>query len=398
MKPLICLLLTCPLLCAAQDSEPATARFATFNVSLNRRSAGRLLEDLKKGNDQAHSVAEIIQTVRPDVLLLNEFDYEPGGKAVTYFKTHYLGIPHGQAQPIEYAFHYTGPVNTGVPSGRDFDKNGRSGDPADSYGYGVFPGQYGMVVLSRFPFDQKNIRTFQKFLWKDMPNAELPIDPKTRKPFYSDDDLQHLRLSSKSHWDIPVRIGETITHFLVSHPTPPAFDGPEDRNGCRNHDEIRFWADYVSPDRGDYAYDDASVKGGMQGSRSFIIAGDLNADPKDGGSRGEAIQQLLKHPRIADTAPSNQGGVLQAKLDGKANLTHKADPKFDTSNFSDRSVGNLRVDYVLPSKDLTTTRSGIFWPVSGRPGADLVGCTDHRLVWIDVRIGPTTAMQKAVDK
>ena len=30
-------------------------------------------------------------------------------------------------------------------------------------------------------------------------------------------------------------------------PDAAVFDGPEDRNGTRNHDEIRFWADYVNP-------------------------------------------------------------------------------------------------------------------------------------------------------
>ena len=50
-------------------------------------------------------------------------------------------------------------------------------------------------------------------------------------------------------------VGKTV-HFLVSHPTPPVFDGPEDRNGTRNFDEIRFWADYVIPSRSGYIYDD----------------------------------------------------------------------------------------------------------------------------------------------
>lgn len=384
MKLLITLLCLHPITCLAQDADEPTVRFATFNVSLNRKSQGQLLEDLKRGSDQAHSVAEIIQRVRPDVILLNEFDFDATGKAVTYFKTHYLRVPHGQAEPIEYAFHYTGPVNTGVPSGRDLDKNGRVGDPADAYGYGVFPGQYGMVALSRFPFDQKSIRTFQKFLWKSMPNADLPTTDD--EPFYSPEDLQHIRLSSKSHWDLPIRIGEHITHFLVSHPTPPAFDGPEDRNGCRNHDEIRFWADYVTSEKSGYIYDDNGKRGGLASDRSFVIAGDLNADPKDGGSRGNAIQQLLKHPLVTDSAPSNDGGARQARLDGKANAAHKSLPKFDTSNFSDKVVGNLRVDYVLPSKNLRHSRSGIFWPGPGEAGAELINCSDHRLVWIDVTL------------
>src|SRR2546430_1237691 len=81
--------------------------------------------------------------------------------------------------------------------------------------------------------------------------------PATGEGFYSDEELEALRLSSKSHWDVPVRTGrgETV-HLLAAHPTPPGFDGPEQRNVLRNHDEIRFWADYVDPRAGGYIYDD----------------------------------------------------------------------------------------------------------------------------------------------
>lgn len=58
--------------------------------------------------------------------------------------------------------------------------------------------------------------------------------------------LAVLRLSSKSHWDLPDYVGDRVVHVLAAHPTPPVFDGPEDRNGLRNADEIRFWADYVA--------------------------------------------------------------------------------------------------------------------------------------------------------
>lgn len=61
-----------------------------------------------------------------------------------------------------------------------------------------------------------------------------------------------LRLSSKSHWDVPINIPldaeASVTkrvHMLLHHPTPPAFDGAEGRNHLRNHDEIRLFADYV---------------------------------------------------------------------------------------------------------------------------------------------------------
>ncbi|MFK7817728.1 MAG: endonuclease/exonuclease/phosphatase family protein [Planctomycetaceae bacterium] len=370
--------------CIAEDKLP-TVRFATFNVSLNRKSEGQLADDLARSNSQAIKVAEIIQRVRPDVILLNEFDYDERGKSVSQFVTHYLGVGQGQQQPIEYAYQFSAPVNTGVPSGRDLNNDGKLNGPADAWGYGVFPGQYGMVVLSRFPFDEKNVRTFQKFLWKDMPNADRPIDPTSKVSFYSDEDWQQLRLSSKSHWDLPIRTDRGLIHFLVSHPTPPAFDGPEDRNGCRNHDEIRLWADYVTPSKSGYIYDDKGRRGGLRTDASFVIAGDLNADPKDGASRNNAIRQLLASPRVRDRQPKNPTGRLQSEQDARVNLKHTGNPEFDTANFSDRVAGNLRVDYVLPSANLPMGgNAGIFWPDKGEPGSELVGCSDHRLVWIDI--------------
>jgi len=123
----------------------------------------------------------------------------------------------------------------------------RVGGPNDAFGFGFFPGPYGMVVYSKYPIDHAAVRTFQHFLWKDMPGALLPDDPATPAPgaWYSTAELEQVRVSSKSHWDVPIQVGGRTVHFLVSHPTPPVFDGLEDRNGTRNHDEIRFWADYV---------------------------------------------------------------------------------------------------------------------------------------------------------
>jgi hypothetical protein len=97
-----------------------------------------------------------------------------------------------------------------------------------------------MVVLSRFPIHSEAVRTFQKLLWSEMPDARRPMDPETHKPWHSDESWNAMRLSSKSHGDVPIDVEGTDLHILASHPTPPAFDGPEDRNGCRNADEIRL--------------------------------------------------------------------------------------------------------------------------------------------------------------
>jgi hypothetical protein len=385
-------------LVAAFLAGPAAAaegdvRFATFNASLNRNFAGQLVSDLSTPNNaQAKAVAEIIQRARPDVLLINEFDFAP--EALDLFQDNYLSISQRGAAPISYPYTFIAPSNTGVPSGFDLNNNGVVGGPDDAFGFGFFPGQFGMAVYSMYPIDTDAVRTFQMFLWKDMPGARLPDDPATPAPadWYSPAELDVFRLSSKSHWDLPIEIGRRTVHFLVSHPTPPVFDGPEDRNGTRNFDEIRFWADYISPGKSSYIYDDDGRHGGLKPGSLFVIAGDQNSDPLDGDSIPGAIQQLIEHPLVnAKFTPSSPGAVQQAALQGGANTTHRSDPAFDTADFADTAPGNLRADYVLPRKTLQITDGAVFWPLNTDPFFPPVGVfpfpsSDHRLVWIDVAV------------
>jgi hypothetical protein len=379
-------------------------RFATFNASLNRGAEGELITHLSTpSNAQAKTVAEIIQRTRPDVLLINEFDFDAKGKAARLFQKNYLSISQNGAAPITYRHRFVAPSNTGIPSGFDLDNFGGVGGPNDAFGFGLFPGQFGMAVYSRFPIHKGKIRTFQHFLWKDMPGALLPDDPATPsvpRDWYSAEELAVFRLSSKSHWDVPVRIGHEIVHFLTSHPTPPVFDGREDRNGTRNHDEIRFWADYISPgSRSSYIYDDEGDRGGLEPGSLFVIAGDQNSDPLDGDSIPGSIQQLLEHPLVNGTVtPASPGGPQQSALQGGANLTHESNPAFDTADFDDRvglGPGNLRADYVLPRQNMPIDDAAVFWPLNTDPLFSLVGTfdpslpggfpsSDHRLVWVDV--------------
>jgi hypothetical protein len=386
-----------PATAAPPSSGPPgapTVRFATFNASLNRNFEGQLRSDLSTpDNAQARTVAEIVQRTRPEVLLINEFDFDP--VAAELFRENYLEESQNGAEPIEYPYLFIAPSNTGIPSGFDLNNDGVIGGPDDALGFGFFPGQFGMLVLSQHPIDDAAVRTFQNFRWKDMPGARLPDDPNTPEPadWYSPEELEVFRLSSKSHWDVPVRIGGRTVHLLASHPTPPVFDGPEDRNGLRNADEIRFWADYVSPGpRSAYIYDDDGVSGGLTPGAAFVIAGDQNADPLDGDSVPGAIQQLLDHPRVdTSVTPDSEGAVEASELQGGANLTHRSDPRFDTADFSDTAPGNLRADYVLPSRSLRILDAAVFWPTLADPLSRLTGVfpfpsSDHRLVWIDVRV------------
>jgi hypothetical protein len=382
---------------ADDDGPRDPVRFSTFNASLNRNTAGQLIVDLStQNNAQAKVIAEIVQRNRPDVLLINEFDFDPMNQALTLFQTNYLSVGQNGAQPIMYPHRFTAESNTGIPSGFDLNNAGGIGGPDDAFGFGFFPGQFGMAVYSKYPIQTNEIRTFQKFLWKDMPNALLPDDPATpgvAKDWYSPAELAVFRLSSKSHWDIPIAIRGKTVHFLTSHPTPPVFDGAEDRNGTRNFDEIRLWADYVKGGpAASYIYDDSGRRGGLKPGARFVIAGDQNSDPLDGDSIPGSAQLLLEHPRVnATKTPSSLGAVEQNALQGGANLTHESDPRFDTADFADSAPGNLRADYVLPSKQLRIVDSAVFWPRTTDPFFNLVGVfpfpsSDHKLVWVDVRI------------
>jgi endonuclease/exonuclease/phosphatase family metal-dependent hydrolase len=362
-------------------------RIATFNAALNRPEAGALRHALTTPEDaQAKAIAAIIQQLRPDVLLLQEFDYDAGAKALTAFHDTYLRVGQAGRKAIEYRYRWAVPTNTGLPTPFDLDRDGKTGGPGDAHGFGRHPGQYGYAILSRIPFDVGAVRTFQRFLWTDMPDARLPSVPATKQPWYGPKALATLRLSSKNHVIVPLRIGARTIFLLAAHPTPPVFDGPEDRNGRRNADEIRLLADALSPSTSGYLVDDAGQRGGLPAGAEFVILGDLNADPVDGDSAGGAIAQLLDHPRVhpgvarGEAVPSSVGGRAHG-----AKPTHKGNPAHDTAEWG------LRVDYVLPSRGLRVIDSGVYWPAPDAGEAALVTATkarkaptDHRLVWIDL--------------
>ena len=377
---------------AQEAPQEGSIRIATFNASLNRGEEGQLIADL--GDPEATQpgrVAEIIQRVDPDVILINEFDFDEGGEAVSLFVENFLSRSQNGAQPWVPVATFAAPVNTGVPTELDLNADGETGGPDDAFGFGMFPGQYGMVILSKFPILADEARTFQNFLWRDMPGARLPVDPETGESYYSEEILDIFRLSSKSHWDVPVDIEGQTLHLLASHPTPPVFDGPEDRNGTRNADEVRFWIDYVAGE--DYMVDDAGGEGGLAGDASFVIVGDLNLDQNDGDGIREVGAQLLASERVQDPEPRSEGGPEDSEADGGANLDHTGDPALDTADFFDGEggSGNMRADYVLPSSALTVTDAGIFWPTTGDEMAALLGegdaqTSDHRLVWVDIAL------------
>ncbi len=383
---LFCLLLSLPLAwgvlhrATAADAVPVV-RVASFNAALNRAEPGALLAELRSGSEQAKKIAEIVQRADIDVLLLCELDRDTAGESAKLLAENYFNVSQRGARPIDFAWRYVPEVNTGEPSGRDLDGDGRKDGPGDAQGFGSFSGQYGMALFSRHPIETASIRTFRMLPWSAMPGALRPPE------FWSDEAWGAVRLSSKSHCDVSIRVLDRDVHLLLSHPTPPVFDGREDRNGRRNHDEIRFWVDYLTPGKSDYIVDDQGKRGGLPEGADFVVLGDLNCDPVDGDAQRGALTQLLAHPRVSDPQPKSAGAIAAATQQWGANSAQKGDPALDTGDFDDvigSGPGNLRTDYVLPSRSLRVMDAEVFWPSPVDPRATLVEASDHRLVWVDV--------------
>ena len=351
-----------------------TVRIATLNSGLKRAGPGLLLRDILKANDpQVTAARDMIIAVDPDVLLLTRFDFDLGLHALSAFADA-LGQA-GSSYPYRFAL----PPNSGVATGLDMDGDGRTGTARDAQGYGDFAGHGGMALLSRLPIDTRNARDFSKLLWQDLPGARLASLPVGDQSMPGANDLQ--RLSSVGHWDVPVILPDgAALHLFAYHADAPAFDGPEDRNGQRNHDENMFWLRYL---------EGALVWPPPQSA--FVILGDANLDPSDGDGERTAIRALLEHPDIQDPQPMSAGAAEAALAQGGINARHSGDPALDTADWRDvNGPGNLRVDYVLPSRDMEVLDAGVFWPASNEDGAAILSQRDpavswHGLVWVDVR-------------
>lgn len=303
----------------------------------------------------------------PDILLLSGIDYDARSDALSAFQR---GLAD---RGLSLAHVYASAPNWGVPTGLDLDGDARFGEPEDAHGFGRFRGAGGMALLSRYPVLRENAQSFAQVLWTDLPDADFPYPP---------DGLaaSRLRLSGSGHWDIPITMPDgTALHLLALHASPPVFDGPEDRNGRRNADQIRFWVDYLNgwhPTR--------TTRGPP---KNFIVLGTLNADPRDGEAQRGTLEELLRHSLIQDPRPESKGGADAAERQKGVNTRHRSPPTQDTVDWPDEKPGdpgNLRVDYVLPSRDLQVTGGGVFWPTDAVGAALVENASRHRLVWVDL--------------
>jgi hypothetical protein len=305
-----------------------------------------LLRDILSGKDaQIAAFVRVIRHIDPDILVLADVDYDHGGAALTALASLIDTLPNQfAAQP-----------NSGLQSGADLNGDGRLGRAEDAWGFGDFAGQGGLALLSKYPIER--VIDHSQTKWIELSATLALPDTYIEQP-----------LSTRSHWEVSIGLpdGQVLT-VLTWHATAPVFDGPEDRNGRRNHDEAAFWVhrlDHAPPP-------------------NPIIAGFANLDPIDGDGRPAALSTLLAHTQLQDPQPKSDGAFEAAATTSR----HRGPPQLDTVDWPDDGPGNLRVDYVLPARSFTVLDAGVFWPPPGKPFAeDVARASRHRVVWVDVRL------------
>nr|WP_225028793.1 endonuclease/exonuclease/phosphatase family protein [Xinfangfangia pollutisoli] len=341
-------------LASAGRAAAEPLKLALWNVELDRAGPGLLARDIAGGKDaQVTAVVRVLVALDADVLLLTGFDYDHDLVAAGLLAQALAAA--GAPYPHRFAF----PPNAGLQTGLDLDGDGRAGGPGDAQGWGRFYGQGGMLLLSRLAVDTAAARDFSGFLWADLPGALLAPDmPANARAIQ--------RLSSTGHWDLPLILpGGGRLDLLAWHATPPVFDGPEDRNGRRNHDETAFWLALL----------DGRLPALPPPPAPFVLLGTANLDPADGDGRRDAIAALLARPDLQDPRPA--AGFAPA------DPGQSGDPALDTAVFP--QTGGLRVELILPSAELRLRGAGVLrLPPEAPLAADLAAASRHFPVWVEI--------------
>ncbi len=321
----------------ASATQAQDIRIATFTVELDRKGPGLLLRDIESGKDkQIQAVIAEIVKAKPDIIVLQRFDWDMGRLAVQAFqnklKNKGWDLPHAFAPR----------PNSGAKLGSDLPKDGVQS-------FGRFPGNRGLVLLSRFPIQSDKIQNHSDVLWSQISNSQSPDTGSLAK---------NQKLPSVALVTVPILVHSTLVWVTTFHANAPLFDGGSGRNVKRNADEITFASQLV-----------------IKNPEPGIMVMNANLDPEDGKGSRNAIRSVLAQPRLIDTTPQSEGGVANA------DTNHNGNPAFDTVDWPDDDPGNLRVSYILPTREFTVKDAGVQWV----PGQSNLA-SRHRLVWADISL------------
>jgi 3-phytase len=365
------------------DSGPVRLRVGHFN--LREMSTAKLLDE---SDEQATAAAQILARFAPDIISINELQFDmqgvptpsmPGAPGTTgwgQFDVFGADNAHRLADRIAAA---------GTPEGYEHRLIfvGNSGyywegstlgfDWFILRGWGEFRGRFNTAILSRYPILLDQVRIISDVPWDALPEnhiakmkAETGIDVPPGFPIFE-----------KGLNIVPVQVNDEVLHLVLLHTVSPAFDPI---NPYRNYDELRALVMFL----------DGQLPGvePLPPDAKFMIVGDLNADPDDGDGLPGAIQQVLDHPSViavfgAGAGTKGNNGQYNTYLSG-CGLDDGSIVQNPTQKFQ------LQLDYLLPSTNLgEPLETFLFFPdfQTEREDFDLAcRASDHRFAYTDIQL------------
>ncbi|MBI2894546.1 MAG: endonuclease/exonuclease/phosphatase family protein [Deltaproteobacteria bacterium] len=360
--------------------EPVRVRLGQFNI--REMTTAKLLNE---DDRQVRAAAEILSRFAPDILSINELQFDLEGVPEAGLPGAPAGTLPGSAcegknarrladrlealhPELRYPYTVVALGNSGLP----FEATGELPPELLQRGFGEFPGRFNVALVSRFPILHDQVRVIHDFPWRQLPGNRLAQVEEETGIVVPDD----FPLFEKALVIVPVDVDGVTLHVILVHPVSSGFN---DMNPHRNHDELRGVSLFL----------DGALPGvePLPAGARFVIVGDLNADPEDGEGIAGAVAQLYEHPLVVAHFASGEGGT--AGMHPERNSFLSGCGKGDgTIVQNPASRLQLQLDYVLPSVTIgAPVASGLFFPSHVESWDDYVlACTasDHRFVWADV--------------
>jgi hypothetical protein len=298
---------------------------------------------LTKKNEQLKYVQKILKNYNPDLLFINELQYDIPGAPNDDFTTDgenlaklrdLIGFKH------KYVSFY--PANTGKNAKKNAegeyyaDPNSPGArDLADQVNFGTIPHQYSSGLLTKFPIVQETVVTNLK--WKDF---NRNIDLTKFKGADGSELPKDMELFDKNFLDVVLDIHGKKTHVIVLHTVPSYHFGNKfSPNYERNRDQLRFLEWYLTG-KTDIDIDLINIQ--PITGKSFIAAGDWNVDPNS----------------------DNPGANVLKRIFTKTNPWIKPEQMTFTNEGGGYGPNPFRLmlDYLVSSKDLSFSNGKIMLP------------------------------------
>ncbi|MCB0417010.1 MAG: endonuclease/exonuclease/phosphatase family protein [Bdellovibrionaceae bacterium] len=299
-----------------------------------------------KPSEQLQAALAIIKELKPQLLSLNEMQYDSAGvpdKTYTTNGENAALVAKLLGEKYNVSFN---PANTGknAHTKTDGTYSTNPNDPnwmklVDHVNFGIFPFQYSTAALTKFPIVSEKV--IADIRW-DAFVPDLDLEP--YRDAAGNKFPIEMELFDKNFTDIILKSGKRKFHVILLH-TVPAFNFGNDRglNIVRNADQIRFLEWYLT---GKSAKQEAAEIGGIRPlakGTPFIALGDWNTDIKD---------------------KNNPGSEVLRRLGETFSYWHAPSPTYE-GGFGPEPF-TVQFDYILHSDHFEVRNGGVHFPDSRR--------------------------------